>query len=113
MESTTRPVAPAASPFPLTTAFFALLAVHRAAFRQERTFQRATGIAVGWLLVLGRHTLTRCLAALGLVEVDWTAFYRLLARPRLDYDALCRGLLRQTLGVAEAAQPYLTAIDGT
>ena len=115
MESTTRPPAPsaAASAFPLATVFFGLLAAHRAAFRQERTFHRARGLAVGWLLTLGRRTVTRVLAALGLVEVDWTAFYRLLARPRLDYDALCRVLLGQTLELAEATQPYLVTVDGT
>jgi hypothetical protein len=117
MESTTRPTAspPPSRPavFPLATVFFGLLAAHRIAFAQERTFHRASGLAVGWLLTLGRHTVTRVLAALGLVEVDWTAFYRLFARPRLDYDALCRVLLRQTLALAEAAQPYLVTVDGT
>ena len=117
MESTTRPAAPrpagAAPAFPLTAVLFGLLATQRAAFVQERTAQRATGLAVGWLLTLGRHTLTRALAALGLVEVDWSAFYRLFARPRFDYDALCRGLLRRTLDRAPAARPSRVAVDGT
>jgi hypothetical protein len=116
MESTTRPAAaPAAAgaAFPLLTAFFALVAAHRPAFRQERTFQRASGLAVGWLLTLGRHTLTRVLAALGLVEVDWTAFSRLFARPRIDYDALSGQLLRQTLPAAPADRPYVVTVDGT
>lgn len=110
MESTKRP---AASPFALTTVFFSLLAAHRVACRQERTFHRLSGVAVGWLLTLGRHTITRVLATLGLVEVDWTAFYRLLSRERLDVDALCRTLLRQTLDHAPADTPYLVTVDGT
>lgn len=116
MESTTRPLAPspaAAPAFPLATVFFGLLAAHRPAFRQERTFRRASGLAVGWLLALGRHTVTRVLAALGLVEVDWTAFYRLFGRERFDYDALSRELLGQTLPLAPAGAPYLAAVDGT
>ena len=108
MESTTRPAA-----FPLTAVFFGLLAAHRAAFRQERTFHRASGLAVGWLLTLGRHTLTRALAALGLVEVDWAAFYRLFGRERFAYDALSGALLGRTLALAPAEQPYLVAVDGT
>src|SRR5689334_20956179 len=45
MESTTRP---APSPFPLTAVFFALLAAHRPACRQARTFHRLSAFAVGW-----------------------------------------------------------------
>ncbi len=113
MESTKRLDALGSSPFPLTAVFFGLLAAHRAACRQERTFHRLSGFAVGWLLALGRHTVPRVLAALGLVEVDWSAFYRLFARDRLAYDALCRTLLRQTLALAPADGPYLVAVDGT
>src|SRR5215218_2117096 len=98
MESTKRLAALGPSPFPLTAVFFALLAAHRGACRQERTFHRLSGFAVGWLVTLGRHTVTRVLAALGLVEADWTAFYRLFGREeRLDVDALNRTVLRQTL----------------
>ena len=108
MESTKHP-----APFPLTTVFFGLLVAHQGACRQERTFHRLSGLAVGWLLTLGRHTVTRVLAALGLVEVDWTAFYRLFARDRIAYDMLCRTLLRQTLALAPADRPYLVTVDGT
>ncbi len=113
MESTKRLDALGSSPFPLTAVFFGLLAAHRGACRQERTFQWLSGFAVGWLVTLGRHTVTRVLAALGLVEVDWSAFYRLFGRERLAYDALCRTLLRQTLALAPADAPYLVAVDGT
>ena len=105
--------APSGPAFPLLTDWFALLAAHRPAFRQARTFHRANGLAVGWLLTLGRHTITRNLAALGLVEDDWAAFHRLFARPRFDADALSRQLLRQTLPESPAEQPYLVAVDAT
>jgi hypothetical protein len=96
----------------LLTALFALLTAHRPAFRQARPYQRATGLVVGWLLALERHTVTRVLAAVGLVEADWSAFYRLLGSPRLTYDDLTRCLLRATLPLADAAAPYLVALDG-
>jgi hypothetical protein len=100
------------SAFPLLTALFGLLAAHRCAFRQERPFQRVTGLALGWLLVFERHTITRVLAALGLVDADWSGFYRLLGRPRFAYDRLTRCLLRQTLVLAVASAPYLVVLDG-
>jgi hypothetical protein len=108
-ESTT---ATPSSAFPLLTALFALLAAHRPAFRQERPFQRVTGLVVGWLLALERHTVTRLLAAVGLVEADWSAFYRLLGSPRFAYDRLTRCLLQATLPLADATRPYLVALDG-
>jgi hypothetical protein len=108
-ESTTPAPPPA---FPLLTALFALLAAHRSAFRQERPAQRATGLVLGWLLTFERHTLTRLLAALGLVDADWSGFYRLLGRPRFGYDRLTRCLLRETLPLADANRPYLVALDG-
>jgi hypothetical protein len=116
MESTTTLVpAPRLTPtaFPLLNVLFTMLAAHRSAFRQVRTFQRANGLAIGWRLTLGRHTLTRALAAIGLVEDDWTAFYRLFEAPRFDYDTLSRELFRQTLSEVPADQPYLVTVDAT
>jgi hypothetical protein len=110
-ESTTPAPAPA-SAFPLLTTLFALLAAHRPAFGQERPAQRLSGLVLGWLLAFERHTITRVLAALGLVDADWSGFYRLLARPRFPYDRVTRCLLRETLPLAAATQPYLVAMDG-
>jgi hypothetical protein len=110
MAESTKPAAPPA--FPLLTALFALLAAHRGAFRQERPAQRVTGLVLGWLLAFERHTVTRVLAALGLVDADWSGFYRLLGRPRFAYDRLTRCLLRETLPLADPARPYLVALDG-
>lgn len=106
-ESTKPPV-----PGPLLTTLLALVLAHRVAFRQERTFQRATGLVLGWLMTLERHTITRVLAALGLVNGDWSAWYRLLARPRVDYEHLTRCLVRETLPLSPVAQPYLVVVDG-
>lgn len=115
-ESTTAAAPPApgiaASSFPLLTAFFALLAASRPAFRQQRPFERATLLVLGWVLAVGRHTVTGLLSALGLGESDWSGFYRLFAGPRFDYDKLTGELLRQTLPLADAEGPYLVAMDG-
>jgi hypothetical protein len=108
-ESTKPAVSPA---FPLLTTLIALLVAHRGAFGQERPAQRLTSLVIGWLVTMERHTLTRVLASLGLVDADWSAFYRLLGKPRFNYDALTRQLLRETLPLAEASAPYLVALDG-
>jgi hypothetical protein len=112
MAESTSPAAAPSSVFPLLTALFALLAAHRPAFRQERPYQRVTGLVLGWVPVFERHTITRVLAALGLVEADWSGFYRLLGRPRFAYDQLTRCLLRETLPLADPTRPYLVALDG-
>jgi hypothetical protein len=98
---------------PLLPELFALLAAHRAAFGQERPYQRSVGLLLGWLCAFGRHTLTQVLLALGLGEADWTGFYRLFSRRRLDYDRLTACLLVQTLALVEVSAPYLVAVDAT
>lgn len=98
---------------PLLPELFALLAAHQSAFRQERTAQRGMGVVLGWLCAFGRHTLTGVLLALGVGDADWTAWYRLFSRPRLDYDQLSGCLLEQTLLLAPAAKPYVVGVDAT
>jgi hypothetical protein len=110
MPESTKPAA--LSAFPLLTMLFTLLAAHRVAVGQDRPYQRLTGLVVGWLLALERHTITRVLAAIGLVASDWSAFYRLLGRPRVCYDQLTRCLLRETLPLVAADRPYLVVLDG-
>lgn len=89
-----------------------LLSAHQSAFRQARPRQRATALALGQLMVLGRHTLTQTLTTLGLGEADWSAFYRLFSVPRLDYDELTHCFLQETLRAVPSEQPYLVAVDG-
>ena len=90
------------SPRPLLPELFALLAAHRSAFRQERPSQRSEALLLGWVCAFGRHTVTQNLLALGLVQDDWTAFYRLFSRPRLAADAV---IPRPLLGATLARDP--------
>lgn len=104
-------IAPAARP--LLPELLALVAAHGPAMRQERVAQRQLGLLLGWLCAFGRHTLTQVLLALGLGAADWTAWYRLFSRPRIDYERLTTGLLGETLGLVAVAAPYLVAVDAT
>lgn len=104
-------IPPTPTPTLLPT-FLALLAAHRPAFHQTRPYQRAVALALGWLCALGRHTLTQVLVSLGVVGSDWSGFYRLFGTPRFDYDQLTAQLLRETLPLAPADQPYVVAVDG-
>lgn len=72
---------PTAAPVrPLLPEVLTLLAAHRPAFRQTRTAQRSTALALGWLGSIGRHTLSQLLLGLGQGEAGWTAWYRLFSR---------------------------------
>lgn len=105
-EDTTRPVA-------LLPILFALLAAHRPACRQERPFARLVLLTLGLVGALGRHTITQVLVALGLGAGDWSAWYRLFSRPRVDYDRLCHGLLAEVVPESPATAPFAVVVDGT
>src|SRR5262245_28837493 len=92
---------------PLLPELFALLAAHRPAFRQARPYQRSEALLLGWVCAFGRHTLTQVLLALGLGAADWTAFYRLFSRRRVDYERLAGCLLAETLAQVPVEGPYL------
>jgi hypothetical protein len=109
--TTTSPTQPALPP--LLGALWRLLQEHRPAFRQERPFLRAQALIFGHLFSFARHTITQALVALGLVEDDWSAFYRLFGVPgRLDYEALSGCFFRQTLEHIAPKEPYVAVVDG-
>lgn len=47
-----------------------LIAAHRPAFRQERTFRRAVALLVGEIVAFARHTVTQVLLALSMSDVN-------------------------------------------
>ena len=98
---------------PLIQALFALVAAHRGAFRQERTYQRSVGLLLGELFNFARHTVTQGLLALGITEGDWSAWYRLFSHKRFEEEQLANCLLEQTLAHVAENEPYVVAVDGT
>lgn len=97
---------------PLLQNLFDLLAAHRSAFRQERTFLRVLGLVIGEVFTFARHTVTQSLLALGLTDGDWSAWYRLFSRGRFEEARLAERLLEQTLQDQPAGLPYVVGVDG-
>lgn len=89
-----------------------ILAGWRAAFRQQRSFDRALRQALGALTTLGRRTLSRLIAAQGRQQQDWSADYRLHARAPWQTDQLFQPILEKALPLCRGR--YLAfAIDDT
>jgi hypothetical protein len=89
-----------------------LLAAHRGAFRQERTYWRAVGMVLGELFNFGRHTVTQTLMALGITEGDWSGWYRLFSRGRYEEEKTAKIFFRETLQHTSPGEPYVVGTDG-
>jgi hypothetical protein len=105
--------APGTAPLPpLLQQLGAVLAAHRSAVGQERCFARLGALVLGPLYTPARRTVAQLLLGLGLIAADWSAFYRLFSRPRVDYDALTRAYLRQSVAEMPASEPFVAVLDG-
>jgi hypothetical protein len=91
---------------------FELLEAHRGVFRQERVYWRNVGLVLGELFNFGRHTITQGLMALGILDEDWSAWYRLFSRERFDEEQLARTFLGETLKEVAEEEPYVVGVDG-
>jgi hypothetical protein len=85
----------------------------RAAFTQQRCFERARTFGLSALTCLGRRTLSGLLCATGQQFRDWSAAYRLFERERLDSEALWRVPLGSVLQILPASSPVVALIDDT
>ena len=97
----------------LMAEFRNLVMAHRAAFGQERCFRRMVALTVAMVFCFGRHTITQMLLALGLVDTDWSAMYRLFSRERFEVSVLNRCLFRETVQHVDEDELYVVGTDGT
>lgn len=105
---------PQEPPTPLLSTFFGLLADYRRAVRQERVFVRLAQLSIGAVVSLGRHTVSQMLVALGVGSGDWSAWYRLFNRQRVDPDGLQSLLVAQVVEVVPVDAPAIVVgVDGT
>ena len=77
----------------------------QSAFRQQRSFRRALGQALGILAAFGRRTLSRALWAQGRQLLDWSADYRLHARAAWQPQDLFQPILARPALSAAAVTP--------
>jgi len=92
--------------------FLDILASWVTVFPQERTFRRAVRQALGGLVCLGRHTLSRIIWANGGQDKDWRADYFLFSRCKWDLVALFAPILQRALAYCPGR--YIgVAIDDT
>ena len=81
----------------LLPAFLAILAEWHSTFARRRSFLRAVGHALGGLLCLGRHTLSRIIWTNGGQNRSWSAEYSFYSRSPWDPQQLFTPILRQAL----------------
>jgi hypothetical protein len=98
----------------LLQTLFGLLPAYRAAVRQERVFYRFAQVTVASVCSLGRHTVSQLLVAMGMAGSDWSAWYRLFNRVRVDLAVVQAVLVRQVVAVVAATAPvFAVVVDGT
>jgi hypothetical protein len=99
-------------PMTLLGCFLDILASWETVFPQSRTFLRAVRQAVGGLVCLGRHTLSRIIWTNGGQHRDWRADYFLFSRCKWDLAALFAPILQRALAYCPGR--YIgVAIDDT
>jgi hypothetical protein len=90
---------------------FELLEAHRGVFRQERVYWRNVGMVLGEVFNFGRHTVTQMLMSLGVLDGDWSAWYRMFSRGRYREARMSRVMLEETLQGVSEPEPYVMGID--
>jgi hypothetical protein len=76
-------------------------------------YRRVVALVFAELFVFARHTLTQSLWALGVMDGDWSAWYRLFSRPRFEEVRLAHDLFGETLREVSAEALYVVGIDAT
>lgn len=89
-----------------------LLALHQPTFNQERVYNRALGLFMAEIFAFGRHTITQLLLALGIIDDDWSAWYRLFSEQRFQEEKAARVVLSEVLSGTAAEEPFVTGFDG-
>lgn len=98
----------------LVKAMLHLMEASRDGFGQGRVYLRAVLMALAEVMSFGSHHVTDLLRSVGLVEEDWTAWYRLLQQPsRMQEARLGHTLVAQTWQQGRATGLYVVGMDST
>lgn len=82
------------------------------AFARDATSDRAMDLVRGLVCSLGRRTLSRGICALGEIDLDWSAYYKLFSRSDWNPDDLFRPVL-ETWFERHPEGPVIMAADDT
>jgi len=92
---------------------FELIEKQRPIFKQRRSYDRAVALLLAEVFVFARHTVTQLLMSLGLVDQDWSAWYRLFSHGRFNYEKASEILFAETLAHVSEAAVYVVGGDAT
>ena len=103
-ESTENPV--------LLTELLGLVGKCKQVYRQERVFYRALALVMAELFAFGRHTITQLLLTLGIIDEDWSAWYRLFSHQRFDEEKTAKIMFGEMLTEVPETEPFIVGEDG-
>ena len=95
----------------LLMAMMGLLAASRQAFGQERVFNRILALVMAELFAFGRKTITQLLLTLGIVDEDWSAWYRIFSQQRFQEKAVSSVMLQEVLKEVSVNTPFVVGSD--
>lgn len=81
-------------------------------YQQERVFHRALALVMAELFAFGRHTITQLLLTLGIIDEDWSAWYRLFSQQRFDEEKTAVSMIGEMLSEVPETAPFMVGEDG-
>lgn len=83
------------------------------AFSNRSLWERASRLATGSLLCLGRHTVTGLISTTGKQDKDWSADYRLFEKERFDGNMIFDKIRQEVTSRLPDSEPLVTFMDDT
>lgn len=96
----------------LLTELMSLIAKHEPLYGQKRVFNRVLALTMAELFAFGRHTITQLLLTLGIVDEDWSAFYRIFSEGRFVEEENGAVMLGEALSEVPETDLFVTGQDG-
>lgn len=96
----------------LLTELMHLISQCESACGQKRVFNRVLALVMAELFAFGRHTITQLLLTLGIIDEDWSAWYRLFSHERFDEEKSSAVMLREMLAEVEEREHFVVGGDG-
>jgi hypothetical protein len=81
-------------------------------YNQKRVFNRVVGLVMAELFSFGRHTITQLLLTLGIVDEDWSGWYRIFSEGRYPEEQTSQVMLEEMLKEVPENEPFVVGGDG-